>query len=61
MAGPLSLPKGDKTEYNRLREEVCIAHKDCVGDKAKEDKPCVWITRREYLLGRNRLVTGKTK
>ena len=61
MAGPLSLPKGDKAEYNGLREHVCIAHTDCVGDKATKKKPCVWITRREYLLGRNRLVTGKTK
>lgn len=61
MAGPCSVPAGDRALYERLREEVCIAHKDCVGDKGTEKKPCKFITRREYLLSANRLKTGKTK
>lgn len=61
MAGPNSVPAGDYALYERLREEVCIAHRDCVGDKATEKKPCVFVTRREWLLSSNRLVTGKTR
>lgn len=61
MAGPNSVPNGDKALYERLTEFVCVVHNDCVGDKATKKKPCVWVTRREWLLGRNRLVTGKTR
>ena len=61
MSGPNSVPAGDKALHARLMEEICLAHDKCVGDKDTEKKPCVWITRREYLLGRNRLVTGKTR
>jgi hypothetical protein len=61
MAGPNSVPSGDKALYERLTQFVCIAHNDCVGDKASEKKPCVWVTRREWLLRGNRLVTGKTR
>lgn len=61
MAGPNSFPAGDRAEHARLMEEVCLAHTNCVGDKATEKKPCVWVTRREWLLRGNRLVTGKTR
>lgn len=61
MAGPNSVPAGDKALYERLTEFVCVKHTDCVGDKATEKSPCEWLSRREWLLKSNRLRTGKTK
>lgn len=58
MAGPNSLPSGDRAEYDRLMQFRCDAHDEkCTLDK----KACVAIRWRHWLLKRNRLVTGKTR
>ena len=61
MSGPLSVPNGDRALYERLREDVCVKHKDCVGEKGTKRNPCVFMKRREFLLSVNRLQTGKTR
>lgn len=59
MAGPNSVPNGDtrlmmghvNTEYR------CDTHRVCTQDS----ESCRVITLREWLLKRNRLVTGKSR
>lgn len=57
MAGPNSVPMRDKALAASLREFVCVTHKECEKDKDN----CNIMTRRESLIRRNRLVTGKTR
>ena len=62
MAGPGSMPSGDRKEYEFLREMRCDAHGEyCYGDGEERKTPHVMITWREWLLKRNRLRTGKTR
>jgi hypothetical protein len=61
MAGPCSVPFGDKKFAGELKEKRCDKHNECYGDKGSKKNPCSMITVREWLLKRNRLVTGKTK
>lgn len=68
MAGPNSVPAGDKQLFFQLQEMLCHAHttslkeeKICYGEKGTEKSPCRFATRREWLIARNRLVTGKTR
>lgn len=63
MAGPLSLPSGNRREYDELNDIVCDIHFNCDmqevskhGDEIKHD----YITYREWLSRRNKLRTGKT-
>lgn len=58
MAGPNSVPMRDKAFAEKLRTLRCTAHGEyCLGGKDN----CVMVTLREWLLRRNRLVTGKTR
>lgn len=64
MAGPMSLPDGDRRRYNELNEIVCDIHFNC--DMKVVDKRGIvinhdYITFREWLRRRNKLRTGKTK
>lgn len=63
MAGPCSMPEGNKARWNEMNEIVCDIHFNCEmqevdkhGNKVKHD----YITYRVWLLRRNRLRTGKT-
>lgn len=63
MAGPCSLPAGDKSRWQELNEIVCNNHFHCtMAAVDKEGNPLVhdYITYREWLYRRNRLTTGKT-
>lgn len=57
MAGPNSLPSGDKARYADLQTWVCVVHKNCGLDL----RYCNVMTLRESLWRRGRLTTGKTK
>jgi hypothetical protein len=57
MAGPCSLPNGDKRRWEELNMIVCDVHFKCDMDP---DKTHDYITYREWLARRNRLRTGKT-
>lgn len=64
MPGPNSFPIGDKRQWDELADIVCDKHFTC--DMALFDKkgnPVIhdYITYREWLHRRNRLVTGKTR
>ncbi len=64
MAGPNSLPSGDKRRFDELNEIVCDIHFECHMESFdKKGKPVShdYITYREWLHRRNRLVTGKTR
>lgn len=58
MAGPNSLPSGPKSRWEELNDIVCDIHFSCDMDAEKHHE---YITYRQWLLKRNRLVTGKTK
>ena len=63
MPGPMSAPNGDRSLVAPPR--VCVVHFDkhievCTKKFADEDAKCEGVTKREYLLSRNRLRTGKT-
>jgi hypothetical protein len=63
MAGPCSFPAREKREWESHNEIVCDKHYTC--DMATHDKkgrPVEhdYITYREWLFRRRRLVTGKT-
>lgn len=63
MAGPCSLPAGDKARWNELNEIVCDKHFNCNMELFdKKGNPIVhdYITYREWLSRRNRLRTGKS-
>lgn len=63
MAGPMSLPEGDKHRYEELNEIVCDKHFKCdmqIVDKNGDLIFHDYITYREWLARRNRLRTGKT-
>jgi hypothetical protein len=57
MAGPCSMPARDRAQCSEHNEIVCALHYHCDMDEAKRHE---YITYREWLLRRNRLVTGKT-
>lgn len=69
MSGPLSVPAGDKRLFDELQETLCVkpSHqkKDAKGNIRHEmpynPTPCDIITKREWFLRTNRLVTGKTR
>jgi hypothetical protein len=63
MAGPMSLPAGDKARYDELNEIVCNNHFHCemqAFDKKGNEVAHDFITYREWLSRRNRLRTGKS-
>lgn len=61
------MPAKNRAEHARLMQKICVNPKHIVhlpkGVKShkKDDTECVLTTNREYLLGRNRLRTGKTR
>lgn len=68
MAGPNSMPVNDRAEHKRLMQKICVTPQHIVhlGKGKSTHRPdwkneCVLVTNREYLLGRNRLRTGKTR
>ena len=63
MAGPCSLPSGDKNRWEELNEIVCNKHFHCnmeAFDKNGNPVPHEYITYRTWLAMRNRLRTGKS-
>lgn len=57
MSGPCSFPAQDRAEHAILNEIVCDKHYNCdMDEKDIHD----YITYREWLFRRRRLVTGKT-
>jgi hypothetical protein len=64
LAGPMSLPEGDKRRYEELNEIICNIHFHCdmrVLDKNGDVVYHDYMTYREWLQRRNRLRTGKTR
>lgn len=64
MAGPCSLPDGPKSRWQEMNEIVCDKHFHCFMQSVNKDGEPVehdYITYREWLHRRNRLVTGKTR
>lgn len=57
MAGPCSLPSGDKRRWLELNEIVCAIHFHCDMDVEKTHD---YVTYRVWLNRRGRLQTGKT-
>lgn len=57
MAGPNSLPEGNKSRWEELNEIVCDIHFTCDMDESKQHD---YITYRMWLAKRNRLRTGKS-
>ncbi len=63
MAGPVSLPEGNKARWNELNEIVCDKHYHCnmaVEDKDGNPVTHDYVTYRVWLMRRNRLRTGKS-
>lgn len=63
MAGPCSLPDGDKRRYEELNEIVCNIHFNCNMQVLNAKDEIIiheYITYREWLSRRNKLRTGKT-
>lgn len=63
MAGPMSLPSGDKARWNDLNDIVCNKHYTCDMRVVNDEGDVItheYITYREWLARRNRLRTGKT-
>jgi len=68
MAGPCSMPVGNKAEWSRMNNIVCDKHYDSVHRQhctkgnllGQPDAEHVWVTLRMWLANRSRLVTGKT-
>lgn len=63
MAGPMSLPDGDRRRYEELNEIVCDIHFNCNMQMVNAKGEIIahdYITYREWLARRNKLRTGKT-
>lgn len=66
MPGPCSLPFGDKAEWERHNQTMCLTHSyfndGFILNRCPEDeKGCVKGTLRVWLAERRRLHTGKTR
>lgn len=57
MAGPCSLPDGDKRRWEEMNEIVCNIHFRCDMDA---DETHEYVTYRVWLANRGKLRTGKT-
>ena len=57
MAGPCSMPAQEREQWNEHNEIVCDIHYKCDMDERDRHD---YITYREWLFRRRRLVTGKT-
>lgn len=63
MAGPCSLPNGDKRQWDEHNQMVCNIHQYCWKNSPRGDADTrhEFVTLRVWLAQRKKLRTGKTR